>query len=315
MTNKRLPLRFNSLRDEFNFICVLHAVNFGSSFFPGKPVECSQDGILWHALRGCMGAHLSGRFNRFDQDFLSAVTDSDVEEWFGLPRATEVPIAPDTPIYKSVDSAHKPLVQCITRVLNELGWVLRNHAQVDMFEYLLGELNVQDIDERNVSPLCISASRLLEKLTSSRLTVFRDSYSSSNVMEDESEIILSSKAQRLIMHLHSNFLNRGLCIEDLSKLTIAVNHLVPCALAKLKLLHIPDPVLKKWNENSPLDSKEEVLIRCNSLLVCQSILEKSEGEGINKATLLLALQNLLENEAEQSQGCSFLSSLKTTIAF
>jgi hypothetical protein len=132
----RLPLRFESVEEEVNFIALANLVRFGSGFAPAMLAEGSGAewrGTLALAQFGAIGLHLSGR--RLDARRMQGLSAHDVASVFGLPSTCDVPT--EVPgCYRQEKSRLWPLAQRIAAALNETGKALVAAGAKDFAAFL-----------------------------------------------------------------------------------------------------------------------------------------------------------------------------------
>jgi len=131
---RRFPLKFTSVEQEVNFLCVLGILNFGSGFSE-ELRQCCDRSTSEAIAFGCMAMHLSTP--NIDADFLAKITETDVSELFGLPIDEEYQDEGMHGIYKYRKSAVFPLISAIRSVLHDSARRLQNQRFSSFAHFIL----------------------------------------------------------------------------------------------------------------------------------------------------------------------------------
>jgi len=290
------PISFDNDIQEVSFHVLYAALQFGSGFRHLLHKYCGRGASLVMTY-GMLSMILSS--NNLDAMSISAITLHDVENYFKIPTKVDVPVKENSPIKVEKDSELKPLAEKIRFVFNECGRVLRGLQCHKGF----GEF-VQNVLEENNSP-----EYLVEQLVKYFPSIFNDVAQ----LKSGEMVYFLKKAQLVVGELYKHFSQRETAEsnlakllskwtrDDISKLTVFVDNVIPAVLIKegvLKLEHELEQIIHN-RDTIPAGSIKEIELRAVALHSCELIVEKSNNT-FNAFELDYYLWNLGKEEAYRS---------------
>lgn len=236
----RYPIAFNTLKHEINFIITLHALNFGSVFYPE-----AQDGILWKSIEGCLGLYLEG--GSFTASFLSNVDEAAIERVFRLRMKANVPITEGSPITILGKGPDHDFASSLLTVCHDSGRILQNHASDSFYDFFFPD-GLEKVP---------NAQELIDRMAMT-FPCFDDPIHGE---KEDPPTGFYSKARKAVFHVFGVLAREDkiVFIEASKGLVIPVDHIVVDAMTGLEILKG--------------DSYSDVEIRADALSCCSLILE------------------------------------------
>ncbi|KAI9217006.1 hypothetical protein BC828DRAFT_392226 [Blastocladiella britannica] len=232
-----LPLRFDSHLDHANFLAVRALLNFGSGY---RTILKDLTGRgAWECIQYlCLSLHLDP--HPLDARRMADLTAADLASLTNIPTHVDQP-TPTPGIVMSVPSPALPLLNELTRVLNETGNILRDRGYASMGQWLLREIG----DDR-------SAARLVSALAST-FPAFADTWplptDAVNGGDDQPTYILK-KAEFLAMDLFVSIPELpAVQWTDVADIAIPSDNVIASVLVHLGILRVPQT--DEWAERLP----------------------------------------------------------------
>lgn len=163
------PIRFSGVAEQFNFLCTLHALNFGKV---SPQFDCFY-GVQWDPLRAMLSAHICG--HTLAQDFYINASKTSLATLYGVSLDKDFELQPG--IYTTKPSDESYYITLVADTLLELGTQLFKLGASDFYE--LYEADPANFQARMAS-----------------LSVFKDS-----VLVNDEQVVLSCKLYNLLQHL------------------------------------------------------------------------------------------------------------------
>ncbi|KAI9488101.1 hypothetical protein BDB00DRAFT_850026 [Zychaea mexicana] len=256
----RMPLKFDTLAEELNFVALIDLLNFGSGY--RVPLhELAGRGAFDTIRFGAMSFHIGG--TPMDAATFKSMTAFKVSEIFQFPIDREVK-PKDMPFITMTEPTElKQLADGITTVLNTTGEFLEQHKYNDLAAFIL------DLTKpvANQKP---SASKLVEHLTKA-LPGLRD------ISEINGRpVYVLKKAQILVYHLWMFFRDQEpdrFDFADIDNLTVFADNVVPTLLVHLGVLEIPESWQADITDGQDLGEIRATTLRAASIVACEDIVE------------------------------------------
>ncbi|KAI9206030.1 uncharacterized protein BJ171DRAFT_498443 [Polychytrium aggregatum] len=225
----RVPLRFDSIEAEINFIALLDLLNFGS----GWRVELHNAvgrGASEAIKFGAMAMHISGI--TATTEYLKSVTISEISSLFDIPVTHEVP-HPSLPVVIGEPAPIRPFVQAITDTLKETGECLESQGFKSLGHFILQVTQPSNDSPRKAADVVEAIVRLLPS------------------MRDYGEwhgqrVYILKRAQLLVCDLYRRFGGsdpKRFAFQELDQLTIFSDNVVPRVLEHFGIIKIHNPSL------------------------------------------------------------------------
>ncbi|KAI9020762.1 hypothetical protein CLU79DRAFT_719860 [Phycomyces nitens] len=256
----RMPLKFNSVAEEINFVSFIDILNFGSGY--RVPLhELAGRGAFDTIRFGAMSFHIGG--TPMTAEKFKSITAYEVSEIFQIPIERDVH-PPNMPfVTMSEPTALKPLAVGIASVLNTTGDFLEKHRYNDMASFILDVTKPQP----NKLP---SASRLVEHLVRA-LPGLQDIYTING-----KDVYIFKKAQILTYHLWMFFRDQDpdrFDFADIKRLTIFSDNVIPTMLEHLGILIIPSEWKQEIVDNKDVGEEKATILRAAAIVACDKIVQ------------------------------------------
>jgi hypothetical protein len=257
----RLPIKFDSMEEELNFVSLIDLLNFGSGYRL-ELHELADRGAFDTIRYGVMAMHIGGI--PMDAKTWSEIDIFKVSEIFQFPIDKEVRHETLDFVTLTEPTALKPLAVGIASVLNTTGDYLQAHGYKDLAEFILDHARKQP---QNAT-----------YLTESLVKAFPGLHDHYTFQEDT--VYLFKKAQILVYHIWFTLRDQVPDLfefKDINELTVFADNVIPTMLAHLGILEVS----KEWQDmvESNQDLTEEVAttLRAASVVACDEIVKASNG--------------------------------------
>ncbi|KAI8379721.1 uncharacterized protein BYT42DRAFT_515239 [Radiomyces spectabilis] len=262
-TPMRMPVKFDNIAEEVNFIALIDLLNFGSGY--RVPLhELAGRGAFDTIRFGAMSFHIGG--TPMTAETFKNITAFEVSEIFQFPIDREVQ-APNMPgVTIGEPTPLKPLAQGIADVLNTTGEFLEKHGYKDLASFIL------DVTKGGDS----TAAKLVENLIKA-LPGLHDFY---NI--DGTEVYLFKKAQILVYHLWLFFKDQDPArfdFKDIHEMTIFSDNVIPTMLAHLGVLELPQSWKDDITANVDLGETRATILRAAAIVACEDIIRAAPTVG------------------------------------
>ena len=253
-----IPIEFTDLHAEVNFHVNLHLFNFGHGFRHPLHKICGRG--AWQTMkRGIISLHLNAEKGFIDAKSLINLSADSVDELFRFPSTGS-----------SIDAEEiSPLREIILQVAHSTGKRLIDLGYPSFADYIL-DYSSATTDSQP------SALGLVERLAD-HFPAFDDR----RVLSDGKEVLFLKKAQIAVAELYQrlgNSLSGQLAFEDINKLTVACDNVLPCVLRSLGILKIDSGLKNKIDGKQPLPAgDEEAQLRASAISAAEIILQKADG--------------------------------------
>ncbi|CEP10752.1 hypothetical protein [Parasitella parasitica] len=268
----KMPLKFQTVEEELNFITVIDLLNFGSGY--RLPLhELTGRGAFDTIRFGAMSFHIGGK--PMDAETFKNCTIFDIAETFQIPIDREVKHEKLDFVTVSEPTALKPFAAGLVAVLNTTGEYLQCHNYKDLAQFIMQHV------ERNPQ----NASSLVEHLVRA-FPGLHDSY----IFQRPSEpVYLYKKAQIIVYHLWYTFkeqLPHLFDFKDIESLTVFADNVIPTMLAHLGVIQIPEKWQKDIHSNIDLSLEAATVLRAAGVTACEDIVKAArDGAGpVNNMT-------------------------------
>ncbi|KAI8330066.1 hypothetical protein BC941DRAFT_506432 [Chlamydoabsidia padenii] len=256
----RMPLKFDTLADEVNFIAVIDLLNFGSGY--RVPLhELAGRGAFDVIRFGVMSFHVGG--TPMTAERFQTIDIFEVASIFQLTIDKEVAINKDMPFLTTAEPTPlKPFAQSIVNVLNSTGAFLQQHGYKDLAAFILDVSSSSPPSAVNLVTHLVRALPGLQDMTNT--------------------VYLFKKAQIMVYHLwlllhdqdpeHFGF-------NDMDQLTIFADNVIPTMLIHLGVLDIPADWQAMLDQNQDVGEDKAYALRAASVVACEDIVKLSRSVG------------------------------------
>ncbi|CAO3694611.1 unnamed protein product [Umbelopsis ramanniana] len=262
----RMPVRFDSLAQELNFIALIDLLNFGSGY--RVPLHKYTGRGAFDTIRfGAMSFHIGG--TPLTAATFKNITAFEISEIFQFPIDREY--TPEGMSFVTMTEANelKRLAIGIAQVLNSTGEFLQSHGYQDLASFIL---DVTKPSGGNPP----SAKNLVDHLIKA-LPGLRDF----SVIQGQT-VYLYKKAQILTYHVWMFFKDQDpdrFNFADIKELTIFSDNVIPTMLEHLKVIRLPDSLQQKIEAGQELTTEEAYLARAAAVVACERIVQKAHSQG------------------------------------
>ncbi|KAJ1565637.1 hypothetical protein HK096_000983, partial [Nowakowskiella sp. JEL0078] len=250
-----LPLRFDSIEQEINIICLSALLAFGSGFRKEGAATAIQFGVI--------AIHISGILP--DAVWMKKVSIGEVVELFNLPTNIEIEAPGLTGVFLTKEGPLRSFVVRITEVLNETGRILESSGYSSFGKYIL-DITKPD---QSTPEMPRTASFIVEKLV--------HLFPALNDVDqlNGKDIYILKKAQLLVADLYRKLKdNPRFQFPDIESLTIFSDNVIPSILLYLGVLTAPDDLKKMIQEGKDIggtSEKWDLRLRAAAVVVCEEI--------------------------------------------
>ncbi|KAJ3220248.1 hypothetical protein HDU67_003263 [Dinochytrium kinnereticum] len=221
-----MPLKFDSIEQELNFLGLLFLLNFGS----GWRLELHQavDRGAFDTIRfGLMSMHISGQ--NMTSTFLRDIRGPDVAGFFDLPYIQEVAHPTLKGVTMSQPHPLRPFIDMLTSVMSETGRGLLERGYTGGIGAFILDIT------KPVDGAPRSASEIVKTLVTV-IPGFRDM----GRVRDR-DVFIFKKAQLLVSELHRRFHVQDpsrFSFTEMDTLTIGADNVIPRVLIQLNILSV-----------------------------------------------------------------------------
>ncbi|KAI8967336.1 hypothetical protein BDF20DRAFT_900516 [Mycotypha africana] len=260
----KMPLKFETIEDEINFVALIDLLNFGSGY--RIPLhELAGRGAFDTIRFGCMSFHIGGK--PMTAEALKNMTIFEVAEAFQIPIDTEVRHEKLDFVTVTEPTPLKPFAAGLTAVLNTTGDFLLNNNYKDLASFIM----------EHVKKHPQNAVSLVGHLTKA-LPGLHDCYQFS---ANESPVYLFKKAQIIVYHLWFTFKEQVpdlFDFKDIDELTVFSDNVIPTMLIHLGVItNVPEAWQDDIDKNKDLSVKAATTLRAAAVVACEEIVRKARS--------------------------------------
>ncbi|KAI8364973.1 hypothetical protein BD560DRAFT_436639 [Blakeslea trispora] len=261
----KMPLRFNTLEEEINFITFIDLLNFGSGF--RVPLHQLVDRGAFDAIRfGAMSFHISGK--SMNAKTLQNMSIFEVAEIFQLPIDREVRHETLDFVTLTEPTALKPFAAGLTTVLNTTGDYLVAHQHQDLADFILHHV------KQHPQQAAYLVSQLVQAFPG-----LQDSYQFPHASEP---VYLYKKAQIIVYHLWFTFRTQApehFDFKDIDQLTVFSDNVIPTMLIELGVItNVPESWQRAIQANEDLSVEAATTLRAAGVVACEAIVKRSKEQ-------------------------------------
>ncbi|KAJ3105658.1 hypothetical protein HDU96_008476 [Phlyctochytrium bullatum] len=219
-----LPIRFETLEQEINFLALFYLLNFGSGW--RQELHKAVGRGAFDTIRfGMMSMHISGQ--KLNAAFLRDIRAPDVASFFDLPFTEDVPHPTMAGVTLSKPHPLRPFIENLTKVMNETGQFLaQNGYAAGLGAFILDITKPVDGSPRSTSDVVESLAR--------GIPGFRDMGTYQG-----KDIFIFKKVQLLVSSLSRRFSStdpKRFAFSGTELLTIGADNVIPRVLGALDIL-------------------------------------------------------------------------------
>ncbi|CAO0801885.1 unnamed protein product [Mucor circinelloides] len=259
----KMPLKFETVNDELNFITVIDLLNFGSGY--RVPLhELAGRGAFDTIRFGAMSFHIGGK--PMDAETFKNSTIFEVAEIFQIPIDREVKHEKLDFVTLTEPTALKPFAAGLTAVLNTTGEYLQAHNYKDLAQFIMEHVKANPQNATSLTEHLIKAFPGLH-----------DSYK----FPDQSQpVFLYKKAQIIVYHLWYTFkeqLPELFDFKDIDTLTVFSDNVIPTMLAHLGVIQVPQEWQQDIDNNIDLSVERATTLRAAGVVACEDIVKAARS--------------------------------------
>ncbi|KAI7889602.1 uncharacterized protein EV154DRAFT_423632 [Mucor mucedo] len=259
----KMPLKFDTVHDEMNFITVIDLLNFGSGY--RVPLHAMVDRGAFDTIRfGAMSFHIGG--TPMDAETFKKMTVFQVAEIFQLPIDREVRHETLDFVTLTQPTELRPFADGLTSVINTTGEYLVEHGYKDLAQFIMDHVKTAPQDACS-----------LVKHFAQHLPGLFDKYKF-----DDHVVYLYKKAQIIVYHLYLTFreqLPEYFDFKDIDQLTIFSDNVIPTLLTELGVLQIPESWQTQITANQDLSLQQATTLRAAAVVACDDIVMAAKTVG------------------------------------
>ncbi|KAJ2830148.1 hypothetical protein IWW50_000452 [Coemansia erecta] len=276
--SQKMPLVFDSMALELNFIAILDLLQLGSGY--RKELHAANGRGASDTIRfGCISLHISQ--TALDAKGLQALTLGDVSQHFGIPLfGDERPMVKgSSAVMVSQASQLRPLAEIILGCLQDTGKRLEEGGFSSLADFII--------------KMCAekpTAAHLVEKLVSA-LPSLRDAADI-----DGQHVYLFKKAQLIAYDVCQRFgkTDPKFAFPDIGDMTLFADNVVPAMMQHHGLILPSDVIVAKIKDGLELTLAETTAMRAASIAAAQLVVDYANSTGsafkpgdiaVNQATL------------------------------
>ncbi|KAJ1966468.1 hypothetical protein GGI12_000043 [Dipsacomyces acuminosporus] len=276
--SRKLPLRFDSISQEMDFIALVDLLQIGSGF-RRELHEATDRGASDTIVFGCMSLHISQ--TAVDAKGLQALTLGEVAQSFGIPLfGPERPMSKgNTAVMVSEASSLRPLAEIILGILQDTGRRLEQSGFTSLSDFIIKMCTEKP-----------AAAHLVEKLANA-FPSLRDA-----AQINGHTVYLFKKAQLIAYDICQRFkdTDKMFDFKDIGEMTLFADNVVPAMVQSHGLTTPCQAILDKIEAGEELTLEETTAMRAASIVAAQLVVDcanspespASIGEfPINQATL------------------------------
>ncbi|KAI7904860.1 uncharacterized protein BX663DRAFT_503823 [Cokeromyces recurvatus] len=260
----KMPLRFETVEDELNFITLIDLLNFGSGY--RVPLhELTGRGAFDTIRFGAMYFHIGGK--PMTAETFKNTTIFDVAEMFQIPIDREVRHEKLDFVTMTEPTPLKPFAAGLTTVLNTTGEYLLANNYKDLAHFIL--THVKENPQNAVS--------LVEHFVRA-FPGLADCYQFSE--ESDDLVYIYKKAQIIVYHLWFTFkeqLPELFDFKDIDTLTIFSDNVIPTMLAHLGIIEMPETWQQDIVNHLELDVQTATTLRAAAIVACDEIVRMARS--------------------------------------
>ncbi|KAI9485908.1 MAG: hypothetical protein EXX96DRAFT_471901 [Benjaminiella poitrasii] len=255
----KMPLKFETVNDELNFVTLIDLINFGSGY--RVPLhELAGRGAFDTIRFGAMYFHIGGK--PMTAETFKDITILDVAEMFQFPIDREVRHEKLDFVTMTEPTALKPFAAGLTKVLNTTGDYLVARGYKDLAEFILDHVKKTPQD----------ASSLVDHFVHA-FPGLADCY---QFPEAQDPVYLYKKAQIIVYHLWFTFreqLPDLFDFKDIDTLTIFSDNVIPTMLAHLGIIEMPKEWQQDIENHLELSVQTATTLRAAAVVACDEIVK------------------------------------------
>lgn len=292
----RVPLRFESLIQELNYVAMLAYLQIGSGYRVLLK-ESTGRGAAETIMFGMLSAFIGGQ--KVDAEALKNLSKREIAGLFGIEYETEVAHPSMPGVYILEKTALAGLVDLLHFLLKDLGESLEKLGHKTLASFIL-EVTKAPAGTRP------KAARLVEALATN-FKGFRDATSWNG-----KPIYLFKKAQLVAGDCYKAFKSKApqnFDFDDVDQLTVFADNVLPCVLIQAGLIKVSQDIQKRVDDLEDLGLPPNALsqidsrLRAAAVTVCDRIVArvKQVGSEVTKKTNAVELDHYLWNLGKEPE--------------
>ncbi|KAJ2955106.1 hypothetical protein NQZ79_g8844 [Umbelopsis isabellina] len=261
----RMPVRFDSMAQELNFIALIDLLNFGSGY--RVPLHKYTGRGAFDTIRfGAMSFHIGG--TPLTAQTYKDMTAFEVSEVFQFPIDREYQPEGMSFVTMTEPNELKPLAIGIAQVLNSTGEFLLSHGYQDFATFILDITKPTDGNLPSVKKFVDQVYKLIIIYVTM-------------IMIDLAALYIYKKAQILAYHIWLIFRDQDHArfdFTDIEELTIFSDNVIPTMLEHLKVIVLPEALKQKIEQGQELTTQEAYLARAAAVVACEEIVKQARSD-------------------------------------
>ncbi|ORX82644.1 hypothetical protein BCR32DRAFT_267504 [Anaeromyces robustus] len=266
----KVPLKFDTLEEELNFVALNSLLAFGSGWRDELHEACNR-GAANTIKFGIISMHISkmayGTINH-----MAGLTITDISSIFQIPLLGEEKQNENMPgVTVSTQHCLREFAEKIQYSFHKTAQDLKKNGYRSLAQFIMFLINSTKNE--------VNRAEVILKGIVNVLSVFQDS-----AIINGKEVFIFKKAQLLVYTLHKAFHKKYplFNIKGIENLTIFADNVIPTVLIKLGVLVPSSQVFKAIeNKENMAKSNMDVKLRAASIVACERIVKKLKSQNIS----------------------------------
>ncbi|KAG4089133.1 hypothetical protein H8356DRAFT_1719848 [Neocallimastix lanati (nom. inval.)] len=265
----KVPLKFDTLEEELNFVALNALLAFGSGWRDELHEACNR-GAANTIKFGIISMHIS-KMQYGTTNHMENLTITDISSIFQIPLLGEEETKENMPgVTVSTQHCLREFAEKIQYVFHKTALDLRKGGYKSLAQFIMHLINSTK-DE-------IDRAEIILKGITNVLTVFQDS-----AIINGKEVFIFKKAQLFVYTLYTAFHNKYplFDIKGIEKLTIFADNVIPTLLIHLDVIKTSSKVSKAIkNKENMSKTNIDVKLRAASIVACERIAKRLREQKI-----------------------------------
>jgi len=265
----RVPLKFDTLEEELNFVALNALLAFGSGWRDELHDACNR-GAANTIKFGIISMHIS-KMQYGTINHMAGLTINDISSIFQIPLLGEEKANENMPgITVSTQHCLREFAEKLQNVFHKTAQDLKKGGYRSLAQFIMYLINSTKNE--------INRAEVILKGIVNILTVFQDS-----AVVNGKEVFIFKKAQLFVYSLYKAFHKKYplFDIKGVEKLTIFADNVIPTVLIELGVLIPSSEVLLAIKSKKNMSkSNTDVKLRAASIVACEKVVQKLKEQNI-----------------------------------
>eukprot|EP00833_Pecoramyces_ruminatium_P014853 jgi/Orpsp1_1/1188885/evm.model.d7180000067948.1 len=265
----KVPLKFDTLEEELNFVALNALLAFGSGWRNELHEACNR-GAANTIKFGIISMHIS-KMQYGTINHMANLTITDISSIFQIPLLGEEETKENMPgVTVSTQHCLREFAEKLQYVFHKTALDLKKGGYRSLAQFVMYLINSTKNE--------VNRAEVILKGIINVLTVFQDS-----AVINGKEIFIFKKAQLFVYTLYKAFHKKYplFDIKGIEKLTIFADNVIPTILIDLGILKVSSQILKAIEEKENMSKTNmDVKLRAVSIVACEKIVNKLKEQNI-----------------------------------